>query len=242
VRASESDRTLICPASLVLPRTPRERSEKTNRAAAFGTLAHHWVETGETAGCGDPRDVQLLEEKIVLSGICREDWWSDGRHEVSFAINLLTGEVLDYEDRGDGWQNRDDWKASFKGSEWLTGTIDYLYENGSVDDLKTGAWKVDPATSGQLRSYALYPWMRVGMPLDWRSTVSITSWPKYPKHAPPTREYHELTGFDLLDHLEDLRWAATHPDEVNPSDEGCRYCDAKPNCPAWADNQGETDE
>ncbi len=240
MRASETDRTLICPASLVLPRTQRTRSEKTNRAAAFGTLAHHFVETGETdPEWGDPRDIQLLEEKILLSGINREDYWIGGRHEVTFAVQLISEQVLEYHpEEHEGGFSRDEWKAMFNAPEWLTGTIDYLYDDGSVTDLKTGSWEVNPETSKQLRSYGLLPWLKAGKPLRWDRTLSIDTWKKYPKHALPTRSGVVVSGLELMDHLEDLKWAATHPGEVNPTDEACLFCDCKPNCPAWA---GEAD-
>jgi hypothetical protein len=249
VRASETDRTLICPASLVLPRTQRTRSEKTNRAAAFGTLAHHFVETGETdPAWGDPRDIQLLEEKILLSGIRREDYWRRGRHEVTFAIHLPTETVYEYgvtpnPSLSNETLDRDEWKLRYAGPEYLTGTIDYLYDDGSVTDLKTGSWEVNPETSKQLRSYGLFPWLKAGKPLGWDRVLSIDTWKKYPKHALPTRSGVVVTGFELMDHLEDLKWAATHPGEVVPGDEQCRFCDCKPNCPAWKEtNEQEAAE
>jgi hypothetical protein len=71
------------------------------------------------------------------------------------------------------------------------------------------------------------------MPMAWDGLVSITQWPKYPLAGKPVRTSYQLSGFDLLEHLEDLRWAMAHPDEVNPDEEACRFCAAKPNCPKW---------
>jgi hypothetical protein len=217
------------------------------RAADFGTLCHYWKETGDTEMPGaDPRDIVCLEKKLLLSGIRREDWWSGGEHEVTFAIHLETLEAMRYDEYvfacestktpADKVKTRDQWKEGFAGPEWLTGTIDYLYPDGRGDDLKTGRWPVDPATSKQLRSYALLPWLEAGRPIKgWNKEWTITTWQKYRLDGLPTREGHVLTGFELADHLEDLRWAATHPEEVNPGEDACRFCDCKPVCPAWVD-------
>lgn len=243
MRASESDRAVACPASLVLIRSARAPSERRDRAAAWGTLCHHWAETGETdPAWADPRDTKCLEKKLVLSGVRREVYWTGGVHEVTFAINLTANEfppiVLRYEMMRNGlaeYPTRDEWKAAFPAGEWLTGTIDYL-EPDNLDDLKTGRWPVDPATSKQLRSYALLPWIEAGMPIKWDIPVTITQWERYPLDGLPVRTTYILTGVDLLDHLEDLRWAAAHPEEVNATDDGCRFCACKPNCPAWTDD------
>ncbi len=168
----------------------------------------------------------------------REHWWSGntgGEHEVTFALELNHLTVKRY--TGECWCggcDRDAWKAHHTGPRWLTGTIDYLLvETGCwVDDLKTGEWPVSPVDNKQLLSYALYPWVLAGCPLKYGASLSITTWKKYRLDAPPTREEWEATGFDLHEHLEDLRWAATHPDEVNPTDDGCRFCECKPGCPA----------
>lgn len=246
MRASETGRSLICPASLVLPRAPRPPSERREKAAAWGTLCHWWKEHGSTEMPGaSPADVKCLEKKLVLSGVEREQWWPGGDHEVTFSISLLT------EDPTRGglslWRGprelADQWKKSFD-SFHLTGTIDLLdwgdrSTTAWVDDLKTGRWPVDPATSAQLRSYALVPWIAAGCPMAWDGLVSITQWERYPLVGLPVRTYHQLSSLDLMEHLELLRWAAEHPDEVNPDDEACRFCDCKPLCPAWVDEDAE---
>lgn len=269
MRASETDRALLCPASLVLPRVARAPNEKRDRAASYGTLAHHWAETGEIAPpWADPRDVDVLEKKLLLTGIKREDWWPHGHHEVSFAIRLADVHnqpellLMVRKDpteirpgvayRCNGLDDMNEWKRSFD-SRWLTGTIDLLdwgdVEHKSagnptgttawVDDLKTGRWPVDATTSGQLRSYALVPWLAAGKPMAWDGLVSITQWPKYPLAALPVRNSHHLTALDLMEHLGDLQHAASHPRQVVPGDDQCRFCDCKRVCPAWV---GEDDE
>lgn len=150
----------------------------------------------------------------------RETWWpmEGGEHEVSFALQLLTLELRVYDGpRSDA----DAWKKTY-GPEWLTGTLDWLTwgdeeTHAHVDDLKTGRWPVDPATSKQLRTYALLPWVKAGCPArHWECIVSITTWEKYPLDAPPSRKWHRLTPMDMMEHLEDMRWVVAHPDEVNP--------------------------
>lgn len=247
MRASETGRSIICPASLVLPRAPRPVSEKRERAAAWGTLCHHWKETGETdPPWADPRDTKCLEKKLVLSGVEREDWWpvndSKAVHEFTFAIRL-NGEPKIHYLEGDR-EHADFWKSGFSGPDWLTGTIDWLdacdgQTMAWVDDLKTGHWPVDPATSAQLRSYALVPWLLAGSPMAWEGLVSITQWERYPLSGLPIRTYHSLSALDLMEHLDALRWAAEHPNEINPDDEACRFCECKPLCPAWRDEDEE---
>ncbi len=242
MRASSSDRSIACPASLVLPTVVRIRPEKTERAAAFGTLAHWWKETGESdPDWADPRDVKCLERKLFLSGIKREEWWSGGEHEVTFALDLATLELHEYgEGKGEQFLTRDKWKEQWSGMPgWLTGTIDYLWPDGSINDLKTGAWPVDPWTSKQLRSYALHPWVKAGRPPRWNVLLGIDWWQKYPQNGLPIRTEALTSGFELHDHLEDLRWASEHPEEVNPGDEQCRWCESKPLCPAHVDGDWE---
>lgn len=214
----------------MLPRT-RPRSDKADRAAAFGTLVHHWKETGEEEPqWADDRDLLCLQKKLAMSGVRREVWWPTGVHEVSFAIDLERAEVTRY--TGDKFL-RDEWKAKFDPTKYLTGTIDLLDTTGDapwVDDLKTGHWPVNPKTSRQLRSYALVPWLEAGSPYSWVCVVTITQWEKYPLAGQPKRKQHIITGFDMLEHLEEVRWAVAHPNEVTPSEQ-CRFCDSRPSCP-----------
>lgn len=247
MRGSEAGRAVICPASLVLPRVPRTPSEKRARAANWGTLVHHWKETGQTdPSWADPRDTATLEKKLVLSGIDRETWWpsGEGRHEVTFALHLYNHELRLYDEKLTA-STRDTWKLGF-GPKWLTGTIDWLGNAdptiGYVDDLKTGAWPVDVKTSAQLRAYSLVPWVAAGCPMAWDGIVSITAWPKYRLDGQPSRTSHWLGALDLLETLEDLRHAEENPQQVTPTDEGCKFCDCKPLCPAHVDADTELEE
>lgn len=211
---------------------------------------HHWKETGETThpGC-DPRDSDALEKKLVLSGVTREEWWPQpGMHEVSFAMRVFPGTTNNGKRLRDNtlpetrlhlreYGPADPWKAQFDPRTHLTGSIDWVDLGGDetayVDDLKTGRWPVHAETSKQLRSYALVPWILMGMPGAWDGLVSITQWPKYPLAGKPMRTYYTLTSEDLMEHLEAVRWAMASPDEVKRDEDACRFCNAKPNCPAW---------
>lgn len=218
----------------MLPRT-REPNAKRDAAADWGTLTHAWVETGET-------DDETLERKIMLSGIVREDWWPpSGLHEVTFAIELFDVRAERFTGPRD---EADAWKAQFYGNpRYLTGTIDYLNTTGIpwVDDLKTGRWPV-PYTKRQIHSYVLLPWVEEGCPLDARKyRRSITQWPKYPLAELPRRSglEHPLTTLDLACHLDDLRWSVENPDEANPTEEGCRFCECRRHCEAFQLLQGD---
>lgn len=150
----------------------------------------------------------------------RERYWPPGmgRHEVTYALNLRTLELRKYTGPSAG---ADKWKRSFwrLGREWLTGTIDWLGEcDGTpwIDDFKTGKWPVSPQIK-QIVSYGLFDWCDRGRHPHYRCVRSVTQWPKYRIDELPTRTYGTLlTTLELEEHLDDLRWALDHPDEVNP--------------------------
>ncbi len=249
MRASGSDRAISCPQSLVLPVLETE-NEKRDRAAAFGTLCHHWAQTGEhDPEWGDPRDIACLAKKLELSGIKRDMWWppEHGKHEEAFAIVLETRKlIVRSEMAGESREAPDLWKKAFvdtKHQHYLTGSIDWLFYGDDehlpwVCDLKTGNWPIDPAESKQLRSYALVPWIKAGCPLKWECAVSICTWKKYPQAGLPTREGARLTGLDLYEHWDALLWSINHPEEANPSEDACRFCNSKTFCDAYAAQQG----
>lgn len=226
MRSSASARAIACPASLLAPNR-LVRSARTNAAAAFGHLAHAWVETGVVGitGASAP-DIDLLERKILLSGIDRDRLWpANGEHEVTFAVHLKSLEVRLYKENSLDL-DRDRWKETWDTSEWLTGTSDYETEDW-LDDLKTGSWPVSPIDNPQLRSYALWRWLRAGRPFRYKRDVSITQWPKYPIVGLPARSWSCVTGFDLEEHLEALQWSVSHPTEYNITEEHCLFCQAK---------------
>jgi hypothetical protein len=233
MRSSESDRAIICPSSLVLPRTSSPNARR-DAAAKYGTAMHAWVETGTT-------DDDAVMKKVVTSGIKREKYWSGGNHEVTFAIDLRTEQTWRYDGPREG---ADAWKLEMGklGPYMLTGTIDFLGVHKGrpwVDDLKTGRWPVDPEKSKQLLSYLLLSWLEEGKPTDAVYYRSITQWPRYPLGDLPERKGpYEVTGMELQMHLEDLRYAVETPDDAHPTIQGCRFCECKPACEAYKDMEG----
>jgi hypothetical protein len=253
VRASETERGLLCPASLVLPRT-RERSARADDAADFGTLVHAWKETGEIQAWGSRAHRTALRRKLLASRTRRAGWWPAalGHHEVTFAIDVFNAAYFTYNGPR---SEANAWKERFDPRKFLTGTIDWLGhgEDGApwVDDLKTGRRRVDPGCK-QLMSYALYPWLRDGAPIEWSCHRSITWWPRYPMHRGPRRHFAQpLTGVEAAAHFVALRHAlergeafrtgARTPEEINPTEEGCRFCDCQPSCPAHVAPGTDTD-
>lgn len=240
MRASETERSLVCPASLLLPRY-ENRYEKAELAAGFGTLIHHWKETGETSPkWASERDIGALQRKLERSGVRRETYWPAGwRHEVTFAIHLPTLKAKVYSGPR---ELADWWKKGAPPLEYLTGTIDgYLPASAPwgprVDDLKTGHWLPDVATAKQLRSYALLPWVEDGCPLLWECEVSFTHWEKYPLAGEPEVYRHTLDGLDMQEHVELLRDAAAHPDRVVVVDTVCGRCGQEGHTAFKCDNE-----
>lgn len=236
MRASSSDRIVKCPASLVLPRV-REANDRRDDAAAYGTLVHHWMETGDA----DPKwaaknHVTLLKRKLMASGTKREHWWQGGVHESTWALNLRT---LDLQKHAGFSQARDIWKESFDPVEWLTGTIDWSSTDPlAADDLKTG-WCPEVKYNKQLLSYGLFLWLSVQRVVD-RISLSITHWPKYPLTITPVRHSWVATSIDLECHLADLQFAMDNRDlEVyDGSGKGhCRFCESKKHCNEWRKNE-----
>lgn len=247
MRASSSDTAAVCPHSLVAPALLTRRIASKD-ATTYGHLVHYWKEVGPDTSNVLPygkdwsvQDVELLERKLMTIGFTAADhaalWPLGGIHERTFALDLTADPpTMRWYDDEHPQCTADEWKASFP-TEFLTGTLDYVgIKDGLpwVDDLKTGRWPVDPAKSRQLRSYALAVWVGMGCPGDFRCKVSITQWPKYPLDGRPWRTYHVLDAMDLEEHLEDLRYAVTHPDVAIPGD-WCTFCDAREPIPGYSE-------
>lgn len=141
----------------------------------------------------------------------------------------------------------DEWKLAFDPTIHVVGTIDWIHWGSDttvawVDDLKTGHWPVDPRVSKQLRSYLLVPWVKAGCPSDWEGVCSVTTWEKYPLHGQPKRRAARFSGLDMMEHLEELRWTLSHPDEVNVTEDNeedgtisnCTFCPNRESHPASA--------
>lgn len=232
MRASESDRTIICPASLVRAKTG-PRSEKADKAATYGTLVHAWKVDGDTRGS------KTLVKKLQAVSIDREKLWPTvGNiygHETTFSVHLETLQLRIWSPTRSKYSS-EHWKRRHPRNSYLTGSIDYLSKRSRndlpeipwLDDLKTGSWPVNAKTSLQLRSYAIAPWVLGDCNTDvW---VSITQWPKYRLDCRPKRNWHLLKSADIAHHLQKLRWAVRNPDKAIPSENGCRFCLCKPDC------------
>lgn len=237
-RASESDRNLVCPGPLVIPRR-EQKSERSKEALAWGQMVHAWKATGEIRGeKGYEKHARLFDPGHVN----REELWpSTGRHEVALARNTCTKSAGSLENGSD--KERDEWKASHN-ELWEVGTADYVGEIFGdlwVDDLKTGSWPpTPPGESLQIRWYALVAARVRGY--EGNVVVSITHWPRYPKGRQPVRYWDHVTQRQL-EELENrlgalnslLRSGAERVKErLNPGQEQCQFCPSALNCDeAW---------
>jgi hypothetical protein len=241
IRGSESERAVICPASLIRPRV-KTANEKRDKAAAWGTLCHYWKECGSVDMPGASKaDVVCLSKKLVMSGIVRDDWWpTDGEHEVTFAVNLITEEVLRFrgaKTEGDTWKEQ-----YYPVPAILTGTADWVATGKDglviIDDLKTGRWPVSAKDNKQLLSYALPMWLEAGKPLvGWRLRLSITQWERYPLGGLPTLRKWDCGGLEMAAHLQDLRYALANPGEANPHEDACKFCESKGDCAEYQESE-----
>jgi hypothetical protein len=236
MRASSTDRALICPASLVRKQTGK-RSAQANKTAEWGTFVHSWKETGEVRGN------KTLTKKLQRSGIDREKLWpktSDSHgHEATFSINIESLQLRIWSPKGSNYQ-RDHWKRRHPRHSYITGSIDWLSTRSRdglpwVDDLKTGTWPVHAKYSKQLRTYALVPWILSGCTTDvW---LSVTQWPKYRLDCKPKRNWHLIKSNDLAKHLVKIKWAMKNTHLAIPSTEGCRFCLCKPDCNEYQESE-----
>lgn len=216
-------------------------------------MMHGWKETGRLKNNPKfPGHIKTARNKLEDSGIKRADYWpskgpNSGRHEVTFAVNLYTKEVVWYDGKR---ENADQWKEEQgkRGEEWLTGTIDWVSpaigKLRLLGDLKTGkakrnwntgkdeGWWVTAEDNKQLLSYALPFWLSDGEPLDWRIDTRIEHWPKYPLHGLPVLEPGRITGLEVRLHLAELIEALENP-VAHPDEETCRFCEGKSNCKAF---------
>jgi PD-(D/E)XK nuclease superfamily len=185
-----------CAGSLVLPcvefRTP-EAIERARDAATWGTMVHHWKETGEIRH-EDKRTRTAFEKALELSEVKRETYWPiDGEHEieVSWRLDGSRRAVRGLPPKGE--------------PGWMTGHIDYARYwvnqiNGNsilrINDLKTAkryydrwthqeVFQPDPR-SPQLMGYGLA--LAAADNFDGPVILDIVHWPKLPlseRHSPP---------------------------------------------------------
>lgn len=238
-RASELDRLLACPGSLVLPRSG-EKSERAQEAADFGTMVHTWKETGEVPSS---RQGLTLKKKLKETGVTREQYWSAGLHEVPLAYNVATGEaralVLPAPT-----DSKNAWKAGF-GEDWVVGTADYvglLLDSPWVDDLKTGK-NAEWLDYKYQQAFYLMTWTLFTEHALIPGRSTITHWPRYPISGKPARygtTLDENFFAEFQDKLKRLKHDKTKlvelkergMDVISRLTDGvqCVYCPSKPSC------------
>jgi hypothetical protein len=214
MRASSLPILAHCTGSLVLPSVEeRPYSENAEKAAVWGTMVHHWVQTGEING-PNKRAESALKLAIDLSGIDRLSFWPDGgAHEggLSLRVDGLGREASRDDTPRDGWIT-----GHFDYQWWLWGgelwvddlKTGRLYPNpvegypGHVEGLGAGENRFPPrASSEQQRFYGL----TLSELLGYSGPVhtSVTHWPRLPltaRHALPTRNYHCYERADLVEY------------------------------------------
>lgn len=259
VRASGLDLFLACAGYLKLPAAPVVY-ENAAEGAAWGTMVHHWKETGKIVH-ENKRTANSFRKRLIENDIQREALWPlsrwptgkelggvsnnllpPGYHEISVAYNWQYGYVIPYYGK-DG----DIWKSQFN-TDWVTGTLDYLEPrvvDGEqmiiVDDLKTGKWwDKRPRQSAQIVFYAMCAGKLYNVPV----MASVTHWPRYPVKTKPKRDAQRIDLVELDRFEAKLQMAAETAVygeiELVPGEKQCRFCPARRNCPAAFDF-GEVD-
>lgn len=204
-RASNLDRTLQCLASQFLWNTTpairlQPKSDRVIDSAAYGTMVHHWKETGDIVG--SESHVKTFTKKLKYLETCGVDrleiWPVTGWHEVAVAYNCVDGRVaVSYEG------NTDEFKGKYS-EPWVTGSMDYVDTSTDVlwiDDLKTGML-FDKAPGAIAQTYFYLMCMMKIFPRR-AGRVSITHWPKYPVENVPVRTEDDIS-LDLLGKFEEL--------------------------------------
>ncbi len=244
-RASSLSRALACPASTVLP-VYDEKSQLARDAADWGTLAHHWVATGDIP---DHRYATLLERHIYECGIDRLALWPAENQVPPFAFSIDCRDALHepIEIYRGNLESTIKWKAA--APPWhQTGECDYAQVSGPwgwIDDLKTG--RLEDPDCPQLSDYALALYLLHDGKLNEVAT-SVTHWPRpnlYAKNPrsfkPPVRYWGTLRSADWLDHfyaelVETYETRQLIAESANPEDyatpgDHCLYCPARVFCP-----------
>lgn len=230
-RASQGDQFFACPEfiNLVTPEgNAKAQAEFNPKKAEWGSMVHHWKETGEFWHPSDDKnEIALFYERVKETDEKSTVLWPiNGHHEASIAYNWLNDyAVVEFNVKDDNA-----WRDGFD-KEWITGKCDYFrLANGTlwVDDLKTGQlWDKRPRECVQLAIYAI-ALNRAGYDCDY-VRLTITHWPKYPK-APPVRYEGQIFEVDKLDGFRDRLYKLCKKQVINPSAENCRFCPARFDC------------
>lgn len=245
---SSLDRLLACAGSEFLGGVD-EKSEAARVAADWGTLVHHWKESGEIVAVNGRENLPPLFEKKLREGrVRREQWWpEDMVHELALAVDPLSAVVHFAEgDRG----AKEAWKAA-QSDQYVTGSADgyaWMFDRLWVDDLKTGRDVTFEQHEQQLKGYAL----GVARVLEYRGPVhaTVTWWPRYPVVSQPQRfgrviEQDELLAFErrlvtLRDEILRYREAKEKVVATEVHLAGgpqCNWCPSRDECPSRAESE-----
>lgn len=216
-------RTLNCPASVHLPKTPRASGP----AAEWGTAIHS-VKEGRDPGRADARAWAALHEPFWPRTVL----WPEGHHERGLGLRVaVKGYPRRHHAVTQAWEGPAEkrWDLS---DDWATGACDWYTLDGPVvwlDDLKTGGNPELPPTD-QLTFYAT----ALARHLDTKTDVltSITHWPRYPKGRGPVRSTALVTYDDRRDFEARLARAKALADTNPEPTPGywCLYCECT-TCP-----------
>lgn len=214
------DRVIACPASAVLPQGP----DIVGESAAWGKEVHAFKEGEEPT-----ERVRKWYDENYPPGYT-DMLWPGGEHEVVFWERDGKVEKLN---RRPSFPERDMWPQDgmFFSMDWVN-----LHDGPApmVDDLKTGmmpwSWTQLKAYSWALYQY--YPWMT-------NNLASYTNWTRYPKGGDAVRDMRTFTRGEIEGWYDTtvvpakrLALGPSAKKFVNPGSH-CRWCRAKPNCPAW---------
>lgn len=245
VRSSSLPLLMKCTGASVLP-CIEGKSEQAERAADWGTMVHHWAQTGEVVG-PDTRTQNAFKLAILQSGISRAEYWPDGVHEGPVSVSVDGSRQASWDDT-----ERDGWVTGHYDFRW------WLFDELWVDDLKTGKFYPNPPAgveghhpglevganrypqdvrSPQLKTYALALTKLLGY--QGRTNVTLTHWPRLPlvmRHSLPQRFYvkyevgeldEHWRGLELMyqEHQHNRRALLGHEDELilRPGDH-CKFC------------------
>lgn len=226
VSASQLKTALVCPASLVLPRRTKAYSDNAEKAADFGTAAHHFVETGEIL---DKPGLAEWASKVDRNRL----YPAKGHHEVVVWYHPVTKDVgMKIPTEPPGQRKHRDYEGI--DPDAIVGTIDFMCKLDDnrwwIDDLKTGAKMFLPQPDSEQMYFAASVLNRM-FDIDVLSTITWA--PRYPKEQKPTRQKCQFSKkhcdvfIEKLDRMYQL-YKDGNKREVKNS--GCRYCKCAEAC------------
>ena len=224
VSASQLKTALVCPASLILPRSNKAYSENASKAADFGTKGHTYIETGE---------ILPGMEAWAAKGDRNKLYPAKGHHEVVGWYDPISKECgLKFPPADPKLRRHRDYAGIPE--HCIVGTIDYHTELKSgkwwIDDLKTGAKLFLPEPDSE----QMYFGAMVLNTVKRQPVIStITWWPQYPLDQLPDRQKvefqdkHLLVFRDKLDKMYDLYVKKVNTQKRNS---GCLFCKSAGSC------------